>query len=264
MPSHLVRRVAWGLVWRWSILFASLIAPTPPLATTGVAVLLAAGLVASLWRRHDLLGSAWRLLLAVTVVNLGFWLGSPLLVPTITVALVVTVVDLWWSIAGIRTVGERPETAPPTDPADAVLTRISPHEPYRSFLLPDPVAWVEPNRAGAAGLRLLVAACLLLTLFTVGAFTIPSRAPAASATPTPSPTPDARTALAPNGGGDQQPADPVPGVDTSGICVSLPDHRFEVRLPNGQTIIVTTRHRSGCPDLASILKALQNAGGHSN
>jgi len=122
-------------------------------------VLLAAGLVASLWRRHDLLGSAWRLLLAVTVVNLGFWLGSPLLVPTITVALVVTVVDVWWSIAGIRTVGERPETAPPTDPADAVLTRISPHEPYRSFLLPDPVAWVEPNRAGAAGLRLLVAAC---------------------------------------------------------------------------------------------------------
>jgi len=46
MLAHPVRTIVWGVTWRWSILFLSLIAPAPPAATIGVAVLLGIGLVA--------------------------------------------------------------------------------------------------------------------------------------------------------------------------------------------------------------------------
>jgi hypothetical protein len=309
MASHPVRTIVWGVTWRWSILFLSLIAPAPSGATVGVAVLLVAGLVAALWRRPDLLGSAWRLLLAVTIVNLGFWLGSPLLVPAITLAIVATLVDLWWSIAGPVLEADRADRVAPSVPAEASLSPIAPMEPYRPIPRPAPILALAPSslpervdasrrrRASRgrmpAGLRLLVAACILTGLFVAAAPAIASRAsegisaalasvsqrlnpitaaaPAVSSTPlpataqsTPAPTSTPSIAVAPNGSGGQQSAEPSPAVDVPGLCVSLPDGRYEFRLPNGQVIVVTTRHRSGCPDLSSILKALQKAGGNSD
>ena len=291
MPSHVLRGIAWGLVWRWSVLFASLITPAPPLAILAIVAVLSVGLVASVWRRRDLLGSVWSVLLAVTVINLGFWLGGGLLVPAITLAIVITVGNLWWSIGG---------------PVDLPVARswvpipvADPVAYARPTLLPDPVA--EPRRrrasrdSGAAGLRLLVAACLLVTLFTVGAFTVASRAsaglsaaissigqqlapltaglpatssapaPAASSNPTPSPTPaPSIVPAAPANGDTRPPSEAVPGVSLPGVCVSLPDHRYELRLPNGRVIVVTTHRQKGCPDLATILKSLQDASGNSD
>jgi hypothetical protein len=310
MASHPVRTIVWGVTWRWSILFLSLIAPAPSGATVGVAVLLVGGLVVALWRRNDLLGSAWRLLLAVTIVNLGFWLGSPLLVPAITLAIVVTLVDLWWSIAGPALEADRADRVAPSVPAEASPSPIAPMEPYRPIPRPAPILTLAPlalpervdesrrRRASRgrmpAGLRLLVAACIMTAFFVAAAPAIASRAseglsaaiasvgqrlnpltaaaptvsstplPAASAQPTPAPTSTPSVAVAPNGSGGQQSAEPSPAVDVPGLCVSLPDGRYEFRLPNGQVIVVTTRHRSGCPDLATILKALQNAGGNSD
>ncbi|MDQ6884496.1 MAG: hypothetical protein M3077_09745 [Candidatus Dormibacteraeota bacterium] len=313
MPSHLLRRVAWGLVWRWSILFASLIAPAPFPAIAVVSVLLAAGTVTFVWRRQDWLGSAWRVLLAVAVVNLGFWLGSPWLVPAITIALVLTLADLWWSISD----------TPASPVADVAPVPVSALQPMPAAAVGEPVAylrhdpvyepiayrWQEPvyepvaprRRASrgstAAGFRMLVAACLAVTVLTVAAFTAASRASAGlsgalaafgqridqltaaapagpagaptatappAAQPTPSPTPDPITALIPNNGDGQPSLDQGPRIDISKLCVSLSDHRYEIRLPNGQVIIVKTKHHEGCPDLSVILKALQNAGGDSN
>jgi hypothetical protein len=166
-------------------------------------------------------------------------------------------------------------------------------EPYQ----PRPAVVITPRRRSsrsdtAAGLRLLVAACMLVTICTVAAFTMASRVSAglssaigqridqitaavpavsspaqatAAPTPTPSPTPDPITALFPNGTKPQLPSDQLaPRLDLPGLCVSLPNHRYEVRLPNGQVIVVTTKRRDGCPDLASILKALQEAGSGGN
>ncbi|MEO6796308.1 MAG: hypothetical protein ABI401_15620 [Candidatus Dormibacter sp.] len=290
MPSHVLRGIAWGLVWRWSLLFASLITSAPPLAIWAIVAILSVGVVASVWRRRDLLGSVWSVLLAVTVINLGFWLGGGLLVPAITLAIVITVGNLWWSIRG---------------PVDAPLARsfqpVAVADPVayaRPTPLQDPVA--EPRRrrasrdSGAAGFRLLVAACLVVTVFTVGAFTVASRAsaglsaaissigqqlapltaglpptstapaPAASSKPTPSPTPaPSIVPAAPPTGDAQPPSQAVPGVNLPGVCVSLPDHRYEVRLPNGQVIVVTTHRQKGCPDLAALLKSLQDASGNS-
>ena len=311
MPSHPARAIAWGLTWRWSILFLSLIAPAPPAATVGVAVLLGLGFVASLWRRHDLLGSAWRVLLAVAIVNLGFWLGSPLLVPAITLAIVATLADLWWSIFAPALEGGLADRVATSEPAEVALVPVAAYEPYqpipRQAPIPRIVPLAVPERVDdsrrrrssrgrmPAGIRLLLAACILTVLFVAAAPAIASRAsqglsaalasvgqqlnpltaaaptgssaspPAASAQPTASPTPSTpSTALIPNGSGGQQSTEPPPASGVSGLCVSLPDGRFEFRLPNGQVIVVTTRHRSGCPDLASILKALQNAGGKSD
>ncbi len=311
MPSHVLRRVGWGLTWRWSILFASLIAPAPFPAIAVVGVLLAAGLVAFVWRRRDWLGAAWRVLFAVAIVNLGFWLGSPLLVPAITVALVLTVADLWWSLTG----------APAATVAGLVTAPVTALEPLRAVAVDEPlvyrrqepvlepIAYVRPDRvvepesprqrasqgSTAAGFRMLVAACMVVTLLTVVAFSVasgasaglsgalaavgqrvsqltaaaptaPVVAPTATpqpARPTPSPTPDPITALIPNNGDGQPSLDQAPRIDLSKLCVSLPDHRYEIRLPNGQVIIVKTQHHNGCPDLSAILNALQNAGGNS-
>ncbi len=174
------------------------------------------------------------------------------------------------------------------------------HEPVY-----EPIAyrWQEPvyepvatrRRASrsstAAGFRMLVAACMVVILFTVVAFTMASHAsagfsgaiaavgqrlnqmtaaapaaPAATPQPTaqPRPSPDPITALIPNNGDGQPSFDQAPRIDLSKLCVSLSDHRYEIRLPNGQVIIVKTKHHEGCPDLSVILKALQNAGGDSN
>ena len=280
MPSHLARRVAWGLTWRWSVLFASLITPAPSQAILGIAVLLAIGLVTLVWRRRDLFGAAWRVLLAVTVINAGFWLGGASLVPAITLALLITVGDLWWVIAGKG----------PSLPVSAT-TALEPVHPVFVYEpgAYEPVAQATPDRrrrasrGTAAGLRLLVAACLLLVVLSFGAFTVASRAaaglttaitsfadqlapitaalpasrPSAQPTSTPAPSSEAPApVLIPNG----QQVQP-PRIDTSGLCLSLPNHRYEIRLPDGQTIVVTTKHRDGCPDLSAILKAIQNAGG---
>jgi hypothetical protein len=75
--------------------------------------------------------------------------------------------------------------------------------------------------------------------------------------------PEIVTAAPPNDE-PQPPGDAVPSVDLPGVCVSLPDHRYEVRLPDGQVIVVTTHRRAGCPDLASILKQLQEAAANSD
>lgn len=297
MPTHLGRRLAWGLTWRWGILFASLITPAPTQAILAIAVLLAIGLITLVWRRRDLLGAAWRVLLAVTVINLGFWVGGGLLVPAITLALLITVADLWWIIAG------RAPSLPLANSGGlaypAVVEEPVPSEPvaYRRAV-PEPVAYTtwEPvapprrkraSRGTAAGLRLLLAGCVLLVIMSLGAFTVASRSfagvttaiasftdqlgamtaalPAPSAAPAvkPTATPAPRTAapapvIIPNG--SEQQVQP-PRIDTTGFCLSLSNGRYEIRLPNGQTIVVTTKHRKGCPDLASILKALQNAGG---
>jgi hypothetical protein len=297
MPSHVLRGIAWGLVWRWSLLFASLITPAPPLAIWAIVALLAVGLVASLWRRRDLLGSAWYVLLAVTVVNLGFWLGGGILVPAITLAIVITVGNLWWSIGGpVQVPVQVPVRVPVKVPVE---TPFEVPVAMPLALLPDPVIELRRRRAsrgsGATGLRLLVAACLLVTLFTVGAFTLASRAsaglsaaissigqqlapitaalpatssappPAATSKATASPTPAASIVpAAPPNDEPQPPGDAVPSVDLPGVCVSLPDHRYEVRLPDGQVIVVTTHRRAGCPDLASILKQLQEAAANSD
>ncbi|HEY8737087.1 MAG TPA: hypothetical protein VIO62_08605 [Candidatus Dormibacteraeota bacterium] len=309
MLAHPVRTIVWGVTWRWSILFLSLIAPAPPAATIGVAVLLGIGLVASIWRRADLLGSTWRILLAVTIVNLGFWLGSRLLVPAITLAIIATLGDLWWSIAGPALERGRADRVATAVPAEVAVSAVAPNEPYLPVPRPAPILTLAPlalpervdesrrRRASRgrmpAGVRLLIAACIMTAFFVAAAPTIASRAsqslsaaiasvgqrlnpitaaaPAVSSTPlpataqsTPAPTPSPGIAVAPNRSGDQQSTEPAPAVDVQGICVSLPDGRYEFRLPNGQVIVVTTRHRSGCPDLASILKALQNAGGNSD
>jgi hypothetical protein len=133
---------------------------------------------------------------------------------------------------------------------------------------------------------LLVTASLLVVILAFGAFTLASRAmagvstaiasftgqlapvtgalPAASGhpqalrpTPAPSPSSDAPAPIVIPNGQQIQP----PRIDTSGLCLSLPDSRYEIRLPDGQAIVVTTKHRDGCPDLSAILKALQKAGG---
>ena len=242
--------IAWGLTWRWSILFISLIAPAPPAAILGTGLLLVVGLIASLWRRIGLLGSAWRLLLAVSIVNLGFWLGSPLLVPAITLALGVTVLDTWWSIRG----GARTAAQPAIweEPVTALV-------PYESL---EPVRQVERSGRGetAGGFRFLATASLVLVVVTVGAFALASGA-----------SPRFSSAIAAIGqnsapltanGNDWQPSlGSIPRIELPNLCVSLPDHRYELRLPNGQVIVIATKHRDGCPDLSTILKALQNAGG---
>ena len=297
MPSHLARRLAWGVTWRWALLFASLITPAPNQAIVVIALLLGVGLLTLVWRRRDLLGAAWRVLLAVAVINAGFWLGGGALVPAITLALLVTVADLWWMIAAPAAAPADAETL--TEPVHrAVVEQPLPYEPVAY----QPVAYTTwepvPQPAGrrrrasggtAAGLRLLVAACLLLVVLSFGAFTAASRAaagvsaavasftgqlaprtaalpaassqPAQAVRPTPSPVPTASEpapVLIPNGNDQQvQP----PRIDASGLCLSLPNGRYEFRLPDGQTIVVTTRHRDGCPDISSILKALQNASG---
>lgn len=99
MLVHPVRRIAWGLAWRWSVLLASLVAPDLPSVTATVGLLLGVGIVASVWRRADFLGSAWRLLLAVAVIDLAFWFGGAFLIPAITLAVGISVGDLWWSLA---------------------------------------------------------------------------------------------------------------------------------------------------------------------
>jgi hypothetical protein len=281
VPTHLVRRIVWGLAWRWSILFVSLITQAPPAASAAIAIVLAAGLVAAVWRRRDLLGSTWRLLLAIAIVNLGFWLGGAILVPAITLAIVVTFGDLWWSIIGTIVEGVPADTVAAGVTTDLRAPLVAPDR------LPDRVG--EPRRRRAsrgrmpAGLRLLVAACLLIAFFAVTAPAIASRAseglsaalssinqrvnsmtaaapavssspPAAVPQPTPTPSPPGTTTAVPP---NQQPAEPAPNGDAPGYCVSLPDGRYEIRLPNGQVIVVTTRHHAGCPDLASILKALR-------
>jgi len=306
MPSHLARRVAWGLTWRWSLLFASLITPAPTQAILAIVVLLVIGLVTLVWLRRDLLGAAWRALLAVTVINAGFWLGGAILVPAITLALLITAVDIWWIIAGTAPSLPLPASTALEPVHQVVVAEPAEYEPvaYQPVAnepIPyEPVArprW-EPaaqpaterrrraSRGTAAGLRLLVAACLLLVVLSFGAFTVASRAanglsaaitsftdqfapltaalPAASSPPAqavrPTPTPASSEAPAPVVIPNNQQVQP-PRIDTSGLCLSLPNSRYEIRLPDGQTIVVTTRHRDGCPDLGSILKALQNAGG---
>jgi hypothetical protein len=302
MPTHLARRVAWGLTWRWSLLFASLITPAPTQAILAIAVLLAIGLITLVWRRRDLLGAAWRVLLAVTVINAGFWLGGAVLVPAITLALLITAGDLWWIIAGVAPSVPLPGTSALETVHPYVVDEPAAYEPIAYQPVPyEPVArprW-EPvdqaapdrrrraSRGTGAGLRVLVVACMLLVVLAFGAFTVASRAaaglsgaiasftdqlapitaalpaasnspaPAVRPTPTPAPTAEAPApVLIPN----NQQVQP-PRIDTSGLCLSLPNSRYEIKLPDGQTIVVTTKHRDGCPDLSAILKALQNAGG---
>jgi len=144
MLAHPVRTIVWGVTWRWSILFLSLIAPAPPAATIGVAVLLGIGLVASIWRRADLLGSTWRILLAVTIVNLGFWLGSPLLVPAITLAIIATLGDLWWSIAGPALERGRADRVATAVPAEVAVSAVAPNEPYLPVPRPAPILTLAP------------------------------------------------------------------------------------------------------------------------
>ncbi|HEY0492738.1 MAG TPA: hypothetical protein VGD57_04650 [Candidatus Dormibacteraeota bacterium] len=305
MPSHLVRRVAWGLTWRWSLLFASLITPAPAQAILAIGGLLAVGLVTMVWRRRDLLGTAWRVLLAVTVINAGFWLGGASLVPAITVALLITVSDLWWIIAGIAPSSPVSTAMEAADVVEAPVVyepvpyqyRPVPYEPvpyanWQPVAEPVPDRRRRASRGTGAGLRVLVGAWMLVVVLSFGAFTVASRAaagvsgainsvtdqlapltgavpaasspPAEALRPTPTPTPSASAPapfLIPKGNNQQvQP----PRIDTSGLCLSLPDGRYEIRLPDGQAIVVTTRHRSGCPDISSILKALQNAGGRDS
>ena len=306
MPTHLARRVAWGLTWRWALLFASLITPAPTQAILAIVILLVIGLVTLVWSRRDLLGAAWRVLLAVTVINAGFWLGGATLVPAITLALLITVGDLWWIIAGrapsVATPGstalepvysnavEEPAAYEPVA-YEPVPYQPVPYEPVarERWELLAPLAADRRRRASrgtAAGFRLLVTASLLLVILAFGAFTLTSRAmagvttaiasftgqlapitgapPAASSppqalrpTPTPAPSSEAPAPIVIPNGQQVQP----PRIDTSGLCLSLPDSRYEIRLPDGQAIVVTTKHRDGCPDLAAILKAIQKAGG---
>ena len=100
MRVHRVRIVLWGLAWRWLVLLASVIAPALPVVIPVVVLLLVIGIGASLWRRPGLLGSAWRLLLAVVVLDVAFWLGSPSLIPGISLAMGITIADLWLRTAG--------------------------------------------------------------------------------------------------------------------------------------------------------------------
>lgn len=299
MPTHLARRVAWGLSWRWALLFASLITPAPIQAIMAIAVLLLLGLVTLVWSRRDLLGSAWRILLAVTVINAGFWIGGAILVPAITAALLITVGDLWWIVAGrapsipmpASTALEPVHAGAVEEPVayEALARRPVPYdgaarERWEPLSQPAAERRRRASQGTAAGLRLLVTASLLVVVLALGAFTLASRAmtgvTAAIASVTgqlapftgalPSGSPQAvRPATAPPASNDA-PAPVVvpngqqvqpPRIDTSGVCLSLPNSRYEIRLPDGQAIVVTTRHKSGCPDLAAILKALQNAGG---
>ncbi|HSO93152.1 MAG TPA: hypothetical protein VLS53_01610 [Candidatus Dormibacteraeota bacterium] len=276
MPTHLASRVAWGLTWRWALLFASLITPAPIQATMAIAVLLVIGLVTLVWSRRDLLGSAWRVLLAVTVINAGFWMGGAILVPAITLALLITAGDLWWIIAG-----RAPSVSMPVSTALEPVAR----ELWEPLPQPDAERRRRASRGTAAGFRLLVTASLLLVILAFGAFTLASRAmggvttaiasltgqlapitgalPSASGPPQalrPTPTPAPSDAPAPVVIPNTQQVQP-PRIDTSGLCLSLPNSRYEIRLPDGQAIVVTTKHRDGCPDLSAILKALQHAGG---
>jgi hypothetical protein len=103
--------VLWGLAWRSLVLLASVMAPPLPVVIAVVLLLLVIGIGASLWRRPGLLGSAWRLILAVVVLDGAFWLGSPFLIPGITLAIGITIADL-----GLRTAGRAFERVPAEHP----------------------------------------------------------------------------------------------------------------------------------------------------
>jgi hypothetical protein len=83
------------------VLLASLLIGYVPQAVliAGGAVLLL-GLVTGIGFRRGLLGSAWRMLLAVAVLRAGFWLPEAWLVPMLTAAVAIMAIDVVWTIGG--------------------------------------------------------------------------------------------------------------------------------------------------------------------
>jgi hypothetical protein len=83
------------------VLLASLaVGYVPQAAILAVGALLLLGLVTGIGFKRWLLGSAWRMLLAVSVARAGFWLPETWLIPMLTAAVGIMAIDIIWTIGG--------------------------------------------------------------------------------------------------------------------------------------------------------------------
>jgi hypothetical protein len=82
------------------LLASLLIGYVPQAALYGAGALLLLGLVTGIGFRRGLLGSAWRMLLALAVARAGFWLPETWLIPMLTAAIGIMAVDVIWTIGG--------------------------------------------------------------------------------------------------------------------------------------------------------------------
>lgn len=94
-------RVGWAVIWRLGVLLAGLMVGRVPQEAVGAAIgiLLLGGLV-GIWAKVGLLPSLYRILGAISLPYLASaYFPSRLLILWYTAALIVIVIDIWWTMS---------------------------------------------------------------------------------------------------------------------------------------------------------------------